>query len=140
MVDTIPVESADHFVTVCGEQEDNDLNASQCRELYELWERYSNERGECYLILVPEWFSSKEFGARRPYTFADVEHDDPSSGAVLFGDSQMVDISLVENESTDAVELDFAVEQLDISEDDDYIDEGGLVWIPRSLLTCFKRS
>lgn len=139
MVDTIPVTSREHFVTIGGEQEEDPLNGGQRSELYDIWDEYVAEHGDRVLFLVPEWFSENEFDARRPYMIASVEHDDPDSGAVLFSDTQMVNISVVENEALGALEFDQCFDELDISEDDDYIDESGKTWVPRSLMTVFRR-
>lgn len=139
MVDTLPVDGRDHFITIGGEQEEDPLNRAQRGELWDLWSQFIDEHGDCKLVLVPEWFSESEYGARRPYLFAQVEHDDSSSGAVLFSSTQMVNISVVENEVFGDVPLHQTFDVLDVSQEDDYIDESGKVWIPRSLMTVFDR-
>ena len=141
MVDSIPVKSEEHFVEMCSGIEENSLNNSQLKELYAVWEDYVAENGESVLVLVPEWFSENEFNSgRRPYFFATVEHDDPSSGAILFSNAQLVNISVVENQVLADVSLDQSIEQLDISANDDYIDEPGKVWVPRSLMGVFEQA
>ncbi len=139
MVESHPVNSKEQFTEVCSTVEENALNEAQLSELYDVWEEYSEEFGEAVLVLVPEWFSENEFNSgRRPYFFATVEHDDPSSGAVLFSNGQLVNISVVENQVLADVSIEQSIEQLDISKQDDYIDEPGKVWIPRSLMTVFE--
>lgn len=140
MVDTLPVNDSDHFKTVSETVEENHLNDGQCDELWELWSAHGPDKK---LVLLPEWFSENEFGARRPFLFTSVEHDDPDSGAVLFSDAVLVDISIVENgvfTQSDEIEVDDAVTVLDISEEDDYIDEPGKVWIPRSLMSVYEQT
>jgi len=143
MVDTTPVGDQTHFATVCTDLEASELNDAQCEELWDVWSEYVDAYGDTRLVLVPEWFSENEFGSRRPFVFASVEHDDPDSGAVLFSDAELVNISIVENTAlttTPQIGLEEATEQLDVSGDDDYIDEPGKVWIPRSLMTVFERT
>lgn len=143
MVDSVPVQSRDHFVVVCGEQEDdeyNELNKAQLGELYDIWQEYVDNNGERVLFMVPGWFSENEFGARRPYLIATVGHDDPSSGAILFEDVQMVNISVVENEALGKLKFEDSYDELDISDGDDYIDESGKTWVPRSLMTVFAHN
>lgn len=138
MVDSIPTQSRDHFITVCGEQEEEILNKAQRGELYDIWDEYTNISGDRVLFMVPEWFSENEFGARRPFIIASVEHDDPDSGAILFSDCQMVNISVVENEALGKLKFEDSYDELDISPGDDYIDESGKTWVPRSLMTVFR--
>lgn len=141
MVDSVPVQSRDHFVTVCGEQEEEALlNKAQRGELYDIWLQYVQENDERILFQVPEWFSENEFGARRPFIIASVEHDDPDSGAILFSDCQMVNISVVENEALAKLKFEDSYDELDISPGDDYIDESGKTWVPRSLMTVYSLS
>lgn len=141
MVDSVPVSSRDHFVTVCGEQNEDEaiLNNAQRGELYDIWLEYTNQNGERDLFMVPEWFSENEFGARRPFIIASVEHDDPDSGAILFSDCQMVNISVVENQALGKLKFEDSYDELDISDGDDYIDESSKTWVPRSLMTVFRK-
>ena len=140
MVDTLPIQSKEHFVTLCGEQEDSTLTKSQRAELYDVWESYQDKHGDRMLVLIPDWFSQNDFQVgRRPFFFATPEYDDPDSGAMLWGDIFLVDISTVENEVFDAIDLEDAVEELDIStnEDEDHIEEAQKAWVPRSIETVF---
>lgn len=148
MVETISLQDEDEFVDVASDNEDCELNEGQLSELWELYTEYRSEQNsDAKLIMVPEWFSENEFEAgRRPYVFAEVEHDDESSGAVLWSSAELVDISIVENKvfsdfpidrSKDGTPIEESVEALDISAVDDYIDEPGKIWIPRSLATVF---
>ena len=138
MVETEAVDGESMFTTAVVGLEDVSLSESQAEQLWSLWQQRESMFGACKLIVVPEWFASDEFGARRPLLFGIVEHDDPDSGAVLFSDLYMVDISIVENEVVDQVDFDQAVDKLDITASDDYIDEAGKAWIPRSLMTVFE--
>lgn len=139
MVETVTIQGKDHFVTMASKEEENQLNNAQLEELFDVWQSYMDEYGERMLVLVPEWFSENEFnGGRRPYFFASVEHDDSSSGAILYSDAELVNISIVENQVLGDVTVTQSTEPLDISKTDDYIDEAGKVWIPRSLMTVFK--
>ena len=140
MVDSNPVKSKEHFVEVCSTVEENSLNSSQLEELYDVWTEYYQTHDDSVLVLVPDWFSENEFNSgRRPYFFATIEHDDPSSGAILFSNANLLNISVVENKVLAEVSIEQSIEQLDISKDDDYIDEAGKVWIPRSLMTVFEQ-
>lgn len=140
MVDSTPIQSRDHFVVRLSEIDDDDvLNDSQAGELYDIWLEYINNNGDRHLFMVPEWFSENEFGARRPFLIATVEHDDPDSGAVLFSDTQMVNISVVENHALAKLEFSDSYDELDISDGDDYIDESGKTWVPRSLMKVFHQ-
>lgn len=149
MVETIAVEDESHFIDELSEKEDCELNEAQISELWSLWNDYLSEKqAGAKLIMVPEWFSENEFEAgRRPYLFADVEHDDDSSGAVLWSSADLVDINVVENKvfsdlpiDQGQLSIDESVEELDISAVDDYIDEPGKIWIPRSLGTVFEKA
>lgn len=149
MVDTIAVESEGDFIDVLSNEEECNLNEGQLSELWEVWNDYRSEkRAAAKLIMVPEWFSENEFNAgRRPFVFADVEHDDDSSGAVLWSSADLVDINVVENKVFSDLPIDQgdlsieeSIAQLDISDDDDYIDEPGKIWIPRSLSTVVERT
>ena len=147
MVDTVPVNSRDHFAIVADEEaedSDDDFNRGQYSELYDIWQDYADANGDRVLFKVPGWFSENEFGARRPFLIATIGHDDPSSGAILFEDVQMINISVVENEALcdlqDDDGFDRTYDELDISADDDYIDESGKTWVPRSLMTVFRHN
>ncbi len=140
MAETLLIESRDDFIEVCGEQDENPLSEVSRGALYDIWEDYREENPDAHVVLVPEWFSEKEFDIRRPFLFVDIEHDDSSSGAILFSSTQMVDISIPENDAYEFVPLEDTLDVLDISEDDDYIDDAGKVWIPRSLMTIFEHA
>lgn len=140
MVETVAVSNGDQFVEAVSDAEYASLSASQTEELWSLWDERISLFGDCVLVLVPEWFASDEFGARRPFLFAQVEYDDPDSGAVLFSDMYEVDISIVEQEVVDQLEFTEAVTKLDITNTDDYIDEPGKAWVPRSQMTVFDRT
>jgi hypothetical protein len=152
MVDTLPVQSKEHFVTIFAEEtddEEHDLNNEQLSELYESWSEFNERYGDTFkLVVVPNWFSESDFeSGRRPFIFANVEHDDPSSGAVLWSEAQLLDPSVVENQmfsqvpidrSSGGVDIANVTDELDISDTDEYIDESGKAWVPRSLSTVFS--
>jgi len=142
MVDTTPVTSNEHLRTVLVPDKDCSLNEGQCDELWDVWTDYIDWHGDSLLLMVPGWFAESEFGSRRPFLFAEVEYDDPENGAVLFSETHMANISIIENEALGDAEvpIETCVEEFDISDEDDYIEESGHVWIPRSLLTIFERS
>jgi len=147
MVDAYTVDGPTAFAETATDLDmnQNQLSGDQFTDLWDLWELRADMFGPCSLVVVQEWFASDEFGALRPFVFAQVEHDDPSSGAVLFTDAQLIDISIVRGGHVDAIAdpgttLTFGrvVTELDISGTDDYIDEPGKAWIPRSLMTVFE--
>jgi len=147
MVDAYTVDGPAEFAETATDLDmnQNQLSGDQFTDLWDLWDLRTEMFGPCSLVVVQEWFASDEFGALRPFVFAQVEHDDPSSGAVLFVDAQLIDISIVRGGHVDAIadpdtELTFGrvVTELDISSTDDYIDESGKAWIPRSLMTVFQ--
>lgn len=142
MVQTHSISSESEFISYATALSELDLTEPQAAELWELWEAYDTSFTPAKLIVIPEWFAESEFNARRPLIVARVEYDDASSNAVLFSQAQLIDISFVENEvltQAGDVSVTRAVEQLDISETNDYIDEPGKVWIPRSQMTVFEK-
>lgn len=147
MVDAYTVDGPAEFVETATDLDlnQNQLDGEEFSDLWDLWELRADMFGPCSLVTVQEWFATEEFGSLRPFFFAQVEHDDPSSGAVLFTDAQLIDISIVRGGHVDAIAdadnaLTFGrvVTELDISGTDDYIDEPGKAWIPRSLMTVFQ--
>lgn len=142
MVETTTVTDESSFVAACSGTDACDLNEGQLSELWELWDEYSAVYGDALLIQVPSWFSENEFEAgRRPYAFGTVEYDDSNSGAVLFSGTDLVNISVVENQvlGETSLPLNDCIEELDVSSGNDYIDEPGTIWIPRSLMDVFER-
>lgn len=141
MANTIPVATEDDFVSSIVSQEDLDLTDDGASELWSLWtERYENGAEDDVLVAVPSWFAQKEFDRNRPYFFAQIEHDDPDKGAILFTGARQIDINVIENEIWDQVTMTEALDVLDISDEDDYIDERGKLWSPRSLMHVYERS
>lgn len=132
------VTGEDNLVELLGDNDDLNLQEGSIREVWDIWQT-RNENGQAgVLVSVPDWFAGEEFGARRPLLFAQIEHDDPEKGAVLFSSTFMLDISIVENEVWEQVTLTETLDQLDMSDDNEYIDEPGLVWIPRSLMSVYE--
>lgn len=139
MADTTSVSSESEFVTAVGDAEESELTETAREVLYEIWQDFSDEHHpDAHVILIPDWFSEKELDARRPVLFGTIEHDDPDSGAVLFANVHIVDISTVENDAYAFVSLEDSVDELDISDEDEYIDEPGLFWVPRKLMSLYE--
>lgn len=137
MVDSVTVQSENHFVDVYGGEDDPLDNNNQRRELFQCWKAVADP--DTMFLLIPEWFSGKELdGKRRPFLFGTVEHDDPDSGAVLFSDLEMLDPSFPINQALEQLGIEHAMEVLDISKEDDYIEDSGKMWIPRSLLEIYE--
>lgn len=140
MADTTQVSSKDDFVQSIVSHDDLDMTDDGAAELWRIWtERYENGADEDVLVALPSWFAQDEFGRNRPYFFAQIEHDDPDSGAILFSDARQIDINVIENGIWDQVTMTKALDVLDVSGDNDYIDESGKVWTPRSLMHIFER-
>jgi hypothetical protein len=112
-----------------------DLDSESVDDLWDIVVAYCDQESDGYLLLLPEWFTQKEFDFRRPFMIGQIEFDRDDKGAVLFSDTHIIDVSIVENGVWDVAEYDETIEQLDISDEDDHIDEPGLVWIPRTLMT-----
>lgn len=138
MVDTLSVSDLSQFSNALDGDEDIELETEGIVELWDIWSARVEAGHDDYLVAVPEWFSGQEFDKRRPFFFAQSEFDDPGKGAILWSDVRMIDISIIENGAFDRVSMDHTLELLDISGDDDYIDEAGKIWIPRSLMTVFE--
>lgn len=139
MVETITVSSREEFDEALRTSEENPLSETVHRnQCYDCWREHVDSVGERLCILIPEWFADSEIGIRRPIIFAEVEYDDPDSGAVLFSNMEMLNISVVENEALGDLGMSVATETLDISDEDDYIDEAGKMWVPRSLMEVFE--
>lgn len=138
MADVTVVSSEDEFVQEIVSDEDLSLTDDGARELWRIWTfRRDNGATDDVLVALPEWFAQEEFDRNRPYFFAQIEHDDPDKGAVLFSDSRVIDINVVENEIWDRVTITEALEVLDQTHTD-HIDEQGKVWTPRSLMHVFR--
>lgn len=139
MADVTEVGSQDEFVQEIVSVEDLNLSDAGAEELWRVWKfRYENGAEDDVLVALPSWFAQDEFDKNRPYFFAQIEHDDPDSGAILFKDARLIDINVVENEIWDEVTISETLEVLDISDENDYIDEKGKIWTPRSLMYIFE--
>jgi len=138
MVTTLSISDLSQFSSAIDGDDDIELDTEGIVELWDIWSERIEAGHDDYLVAVPEWFAGQEFDKRRPFFFGQSEFDDPGKGALLFSDVYMIDISIIENGAFDRVTMDHTLELLDISEDDDYIDEPGLIWIPRSLMTVFE--
>lgn len=141
MVDTVTVSSKDEFVQEIVSNEDLELTDDGAEELWRVWSyRYESGVDDDVLVALPSWFSQEQFGKNRPYFFANVEYDNEEKKAVLFGDARIIDINVIENGIWDDVTITETLEVVDRSTDEDsYVDERGLVWCPRSLMTVYER-
>jgi hypothetical protein len=142
MVSTVSVDGADELQSALENTEDSPLDDEGAEQLWMLWEKRVDAFGDCMLVLVPDWFSTQNFGARRPFLFAQVEYDSDDSGAVLFDDVYTANISIIEHnvvpELGDSIPFSEATEEVDISEESDYVDDPLMCWIPRSQMTVFE--
>lgn len=142
MVNSQRIESLPEFTDRFSSIDEPELTAEQMVELWDIWEDFRinwETHSTTYLVAVPQWYMLEEIGIRRPFLFAETEYDNFSKDAVLWGNTQLIDISIVENAVFDQVSLEETVEELDVSADNDYIDESGKMWIPRKLMTTFRR-
>lgn len=139
MADTTVVSSRDEFVQDIVSNEDLDLTDDGAKELWRIWKfRYDNGAVDDVLVALPGWFSREEFDRNRPYFFAKIEHDDPDSGAILFSDARLINVNVIENGIWDDVTISKTLDVLDVSQGNDYIDEKGKVWTPRSLMEIYE--
>lgn len=139
MADTTVVGNQDEFVQEIVSIEDLELTEAGAEELWRVWEfRYENGATDDVLVALPGWFAQDEFDKRFPYFFASIEYDNEEKGAVLFSDARLIDVNVVENAIWDDVTISETVEVLDISDQNDHIDEKGKIWIPRSLMYIFE--
>jgi hypothetical protein len=141
MADTIVVHNERELIDELVEHDDFNFDSSDVRELWRIWtERYENGADDEYLIGIPGWFARKEFDAGdHPLFFAEIEHDG-SDNAILFTNLRRLDANVIVNSIWDDVTMSESLTVVDISDDDDYIDERGKAWIPRSLATVFERT
>lgn len=141
MADTTKVSTRQEFVQDIVADDDLDLTKDGAEELWTVWtERYENGADDDVLVALPSWFAQDEFGRNRPYFFASIEHDDPDSGAILFSDARQIDINIIENGIWSEVTMTETLDVLDVSDENDYIDEQGKVWTPRSLMHIYERT
>lgn len=141
MVNSERIDSLPAFTDAFNAVEEPSLDPSQMVELWDIWQSFRSEypsESTQYLVTVPQWYMLDEVGIRRPFFFAETEYDDYSKDAVLWGNTYLIDISIVENTVFDAVSINETVDKLDVSADNDYIDESGKIWIPRKLMTTFR--
>lgn len=138
MGEKIKIGSREDLIDAVAGDNDNRLDEDAVGELYDIWAFRAGNGSPGVLVTVPGWFSSNEFDNRRPAFFAEVEHDDDSKGAILFSEGRLVDVSIIENGIWDQVTISETLEMLDISDENDYIDEPGKIWIPRSLSTVYE--
>lgn len=161
-METVTVtDGAEEFVEYCSQPdslsevlgEDTIFGEENFRELWDIWNEYQDEYGGSIFIVIPEWFSENEFGKSRPFLFGTVEYDDESSGAVLFSNVRIVNKSIVLNCALSETTAQFTIDELvesndrsapdnliDITDSNDYVDEAGKIWIPRSQMVAFERT
>lgn len=135
----VGVTDCDHFVTQVTELTPEEQ--STAASVWQLWRQTDQ-----LLVYAEPWVTQQGIGAERPFLLADVEHDDPSSGAILFDNVRTMEIGSVRSQKSDRfsferiVENDHASEAdgyIDISPDDDYIDDPRMMWVPREYSTIF---
>lgn len=140
MAETTVVSSKQEFVEAIVAEEDLDITDQGAEELWRVWQyRYDNGAVDDVVVAVPGWFANNEFGKRWPVMFAQIEHDDDSSKAVLFDDARLVDVNVIENGIWDEVTISETLEVVDIVDENDYVDERGMIWIPRKLMYIYER-
>lgn len=140
-METITVHTEDEFVRqLVSDQTDVDVTSDGAAELWQIWsERFESGNDNELLVVLPPWYARDELDRSWPYLFAESEFDNAEKKAVLFDNARMVNINIVENEIWSRVTMTEAIEPVDITDDNDYIDEKGKLWIPRSLMTVFQR-
>lgn len=141
MVDTVTVDNEEEFVREIVGNDDLETTDAGAKELWRIWSfRHDNGATDDVLVAIPGWYAQDELGKRHPFLFAQVEHDDPDKGAVLFDDARVIDVNIVENELWDDVTISKTLDVVDLTEKSEYVDERGLIWIPRTLMTVYERS
>lgn len=140
MADIVSVENEDRFVQEITSNDDLDTTPEGARVLWEIWtHRHENGATDDVLVALPGWFAQEEFDCRWPFLFAQIEYDDEDKGAVLFKDARLVDVNIIENDMWGQTSMSKTLTTVDQTESNEYIDEVGLVWIPRSLSTLYGR-
>lgn len=141
-METITVDSEDALTReLVSDQIDADITTAGAETLWDIWSaRRDSGVTDNVLIVLPPWYAAEELDRRWPYLFGRVEFDNSEKKAVLFDDVRMIDVNIVENPVWDDVTLTETLTVLDITDTNDYIDEQGKIWIPRSLMTVFERT
>jgi hypothetical protein len=142
MADTVRVSSRDDCIDEIGVNEDLYCDDADASELWDIWtERYENGADDDVLVAIPSWFADSEFGMERPFLFAEIEYDDDDKGAILFSNARIVDINVVTNGlwSSGDVSMSETLTVVDQTDDNEYIDETGKLWCPRSIMTIYER-
>ena len=103
--------------------------------------RFREDMGADDLLLVyPEWLTGEsEWGETQQaiYAFGEVEFDGKDKRAVLFDSVREIDDNVIQNNawSRTDVAISEVIDLIDLSEDTDgYVDDAGLMWIPRNYL------
>lgn len=146
MVDTTHCTDANELIDELVDCEVNTLDEAGIRDLYDIWSaETSGLTDNDKLIAVEEWLSLEKLDRRRPYLIGTVEYDDESKGAILFANLRTVDVSILENNildeflELDEYTIDDVLEPVDVTADNDYIDDPGMLWMPRSQITVFTQ-
>lgn len=141
-METITVDSEDALTReLVSSQIDADITTAGAATLWDIWStRRDSGVTDNVLIVLPPWYAEEELDRRWPYLFGRVEFDNSDKKAVLFDDVRMIDVNIVENPVWDDVTLTETLTVLDITDSNDYVDEQGKIWIPRSLMTVFERT
>lgn len=142
MVETLSAADEDEFAALV-EEHSNGIEERGGRQLWSATEQIQSDTQflDPLVLLVEPWLMQENLGKRRPVLVGTVEHDDESKGAILFDDLYALDISIFENAVWDdeSVILCDIMEKVDISDENDYIDDPQMMWIPRSQLTAIER-
>jgi len=141
-METFDAASPEDLVAVLTDTDgvDPEFDPTTVREAYRVWTAFRAEvASNARLIVLPAWFARKEFDdATTPLLVGSVAYDDADKGAVLFDTLHTIDTNICVNEAFDIVELEETVRELDVSDEDDYIDESGKDWLPRNLATMVR--
>lgn len=144
MVDSKTVADGDSFTAQMLDATES-LSPTGIRQVWDYWELLRDEQEpfastDHVLLVVEPWLIAEELGIKRPLLLGTIEHDDESKGAILFDDLHTLDISIFENEvwGEDPVEMADVLEPVDISDSNEYIDDPGMMWLPRSQITAIE--
>lgn len=139
MADTTSVADEEELREAIASNEELQLKPGAPEELWKVWEeRRENGNTDEVVIAVPGWYAENEFDKRRPLMFGEIEYDEQGKGAVLFSELQFIDQNILNNQVFHVVSMDDVTDVVDISDSNDYIDEAGKSWIPRTLMTIYS--
>lgn len=126
------VKTKEHFLSFAPETADN-LTPDEAKALYHFWQ----QSDQAVALVLDDWVTKDDLNMRRPYLLGTVERNDQDSGAVLFSDLLTLDTGTIENKNYDRFDFGETTEDLDISDESDYIDDAGKMWAPRGCADAF---